>query len=96
MRAPYEKLFAGMTTLDVDCSALEETRNKIFSLIKEAFTNQDKEFLMSFKKGEPIWDLFPIRNAQDFPSIKWKLHNIQNMSSRKRVEFLKRLEAKLA
>lgn len=96
MRPTYDKLFAGMTTLDVDCPALEETRDQIFSLIKDSFTYQDKEFLISFKKGEPNWDLFAIGNAQDFPSVKWKLHNIQTMGSQKRSEYLKKLEDKLA
>lgn len=95
MRPTYDKLFAGMTTLDVDCPALEDTRDKIFSLIKESFTDQDKEFLISFKKGKPNWDLFTIRNAQNFPSVKWKLYNIQAMGSQKRSEFLKKLENKL-
>lgn len=95
MSATYAKLFAGMTTLDVDCPTLEETRDQIFSRIKDFFTDQDKEFLISFKKGEPIWDLFAIGNAQNFPSIKWKLHNIQTMGPQKRLEFLKKLEDKL-
>jgi len=96
MRPTYDKLFAGMTTLNVDCPMLEETRDQIFALIKDSFTEKDKEFLMSFKNGEPIWDLFPIKNAQDFPSVKWKLHNIKNMDSQKRTESLKKLEGKLA
>ncbi|MBA3814511.1 MAG: nucleotidyl transferase AbiEii/AbiGii toxin family protein [Alphaproteobacteria bacterium] len=96
LRPTYDKLFAGMTTMDVDCPTLEETRDQIFSLIKNSFTDQDKQFFMSFKKGEPVWDLFPIENAQNFPSVKWKLHNIQTMSLKKRLESLKKLEDKLA
>jgi predicted nucleotidyltransferase component of viral defense system len=95
MRPTYDKLFAGMTTLDVSCPMLEETRDQVFSLIKDSFTDQDKEFLLSFKKGEPIWELFAIEKAQNFPSVKWKLHNIQTMSSKKRAESLQKLDKKL-
>lgn len=95
MKPTYDKLFAGMTTLDVDCLALEETRNHLFSIIKESFTDQDKAFLFSFKSGDPLWNLFPIENAQNFPSIKWKLYNIKSMSPQKRKESLKKLEKKL-
>ncbi len=95
MKPAYDKLFDGMTSLDVSYITLEETRDQIFAIIKNSFTDQDKRFLISFKKGEPMWDLFPVRNAQDFPSIKWKLHNIQNMSSQKRAELIKKLENKL-
>lgn len=95
MRPTYDKLFAGMTTLDVDCPTLEETRDQVFTLIKNFFTEQDKEFLMSFKKGEPDWGLFPIENVQNFPSVKWKLHNIHTMNAQKRIESLKKLENKL-
>lgn len=91
----YEKLFAGMSELDVDCVMLEKTRDTLFDLVKNSFTDKDKEFLMSFKKGEPLWDLFAIENAKEFPSIKWKLYNIQNMDEKKRIELLKKLEAKL-
>jgi len=95
MKPTYDKAFAGMTTMDIDYPALEETRNQVFSLIKSSFTDQDKEFLLSFKRGEPLWDLFPIERAQNFPSVKWKLYNIQTMSPLKRQEALKELELKL-
>ena len=84
-----------MASEDVDCQTLENTRTKVFELIAAAFTAQEKEFLISFKCGEPKWDLFPIQNAQDFPSVKWKLHNIRTMTALKREKALALLQRKL-
>lgn len=95
MQPTYEKLFAGMSVLEIDCSTLEETRDTMFSLVFDSFTPSDKEFLLSFKKGKPHWDLFPIKNAHEFPSVKWKLHNIQSMSPQERLVALKKLEQQL-
>lgn len=91
----YKTQFEGMATIAISCEALEETRAKIFEIIPSFFTDQEKEFLISFKNGEPKWELFPIKNARDFPSVKWKLHNIQNMTPKKRDQALTVLERKL-
>ncbi len=84
-----------MTSVEISCEILMETRAEIFKLISSAFTDQEKEFLISFKKGEPRWDLISIENIQHFPSVKWKLHNIQNMIQTKRHQALVLLEKNL-
>ena len=91
----YEKQFKGMTSLEISCEQLEKTREDIFTLTRSFFNDQEKEFLLSFKRGDPQWELFPIQNTQDFPAVQWKLHNIRSMGAKKRLEALKRLEEKL-
>ena len=54
----------------------EETRLKLITLINENLTSADKEFLMSIKKAEPDWSIYDFRN---YPSVEWKLMNIQNL-----------------
>lgn len=95
IKSLYERQFEGMTSLEIDCETLEKTRIQIFELTYASFTDQDKEFLLSFKRGEPQWSLLPIENAQDFPAIKWKLHNIRAMSVSKRLQTLNTLASKL-
>lgn len=95
IKAAYEKQFKGMTSLDISCEQLEKTREDIFALTQTFFNDQEKEFLFSFKRGEPQWELFPLMNIKDFPSVKWKLHNILSMSPKKRLESLQKLEKKL-
>ena len=53
---------------------------KLIKDINSSLSNNDKEFLISFKSGEPNWDLCNIENAQNFPSVKWKLHNIKKIN----------------
>ena len=37
-------------------------------------------FLLSFKKGKPEWNLFPIEALASMPAVKWKLMNIKKLS----------------
>ena len=62
--------------------------NSIHNLLNE----NDRKFLISFKSGEPIWDLFPLESLKDMPSIKWKLHNIKNMPKTKHEVMLNKLK----
>ncbi len=95
MASIYKTQFEGMTNANITCQLLEETRAKLFEIIPSFFSEKEKEFLLSFKSGEPKWDLLPIENVQDFPSVKWKLHNIQRMASGKRELALDSLKEKL-
>lgn len=87
IKSAYKKQFEGMTTIDISCEDLEKTRAKIFEIVPAAFTDEEKEFLISFKRGEPKWELFSIENAQNFPSVKWKLQNVQDDLEKKRSGF---------
>ncbi len=55
---------------------------KISHLLREKinglFNDQDKEFILGFKKGSPNWALFR-KDISQYPSIKWKLENIKNL-----------------
>ena len=84
MEPMYKAQVEGMTSTNISCKILEETQTKIFEIIPASFTDTEKEFLISFKSGEPKWDLFPIKNVQHFPSVKWKLHNIQTLAPLKK------------
>lgn len=95
IKTTYESEFKGMTTEEISCQKLEETQAKIFECVLSSLTDQDKEFLLSFKRGEPKWGLLPIKNAQHFPAVKWKLFNIQRMEQSKRKRAIQLLEEKL-
>jgi hypothetical protein len=47
---------------------------------------------LSFKKGEPDWDLYDLAKIQSFPSVAWKLKNIKSMTSSKRQKAYENLE----
>ncbi len=88
----FKKEFEGMVEEAVTIEELKESKNLLINSIHELLNENDRKFLISFKSGEPIWDLFPLEGLKDMPSIKWKLHNIKNMPKAKHEVMLKKLE----
>lgn len=86
----FDSEFHGMIDDNITIEMLENARVQLVSSLQEAFNENDRKFLISFKEGEPIWDLCSL-NLKDMPSIKWKLHNIKNMSKDKHEAMLKKL-----
>ena len=54
--------------------------------------------LLSVKKGNPDWSLFPVEGIQDLPAVKWKLVNIETLKrdANRHREQLRALEAALS
>lgn len=97
-RETFERQFSGMTLEPFSYENFEETRIHLIDQIKKSLTEKDKNFLLSFKKGEPAWDLFDADRLKDMPAIKWKLLNIRKLmetNSQKHAKSLKALEKEL-
>jgi len=90
--APFQNEFSGMTFEDVSLEALREVPESMLRALKAHFTQQDFDFLMSFKRGEPDWNLAPETHIQNLPAVQWKLSNIVKMSEEKRAQSLGKLE----
>lgn len=45
-------------------------------------TPTDKAFLLGFEDGTPDWDASEYRDFQHYPSVQWKLFNIQKLKFR--------------
>ncbi|KOY60680.1 hypothetical protein AM629_17950 [Photorhabdus heterorhabditis] len=60
--------------------------------LKVQFTQQDFDFLMSFKRGTPDWLLVSESQIQHLPAVKWKLHNISRIPEAKHTQALNKLE----
>ena len=43
-------------------------------------TDDDRRFLVSFENGTPEWDGYEFEYFKKYPSIKWKLLNLQKLS----------------
>lgn len=71
--------FSGMTATPFTYGDFESTRSRLISEVNKSMTDQDKEFLLTFKNGHPEWDLFPLKEMKDLPAVKWKLQNIQKL-----------------
>ncbi len=88
----YNQEFSGMTFDDISLEELNAVPEQMLVALKTLFTQQDFDFLMSFKRGTPDWSLAPESQIQHLPAVKWKLHNIGRMVESKRIEALDKLE----
>jgi len=94
--ALYEKEFVGMTLEPIALEKLMEEREELIVQIHKSLDERDKEFILSFKAGQPRWELFAFAQAHHLPAIRWKLLNLAKMGMRKRKEALKKLEKVLS
>ena len=92
----YVKEFQGMTTGTVELDELTEVQNELPKIMLKNLRDEDKEFLISFKRVEPKWDLLPLSHLKDLPGVGWKLLNIKRMSDKKHKKALQKLEEVLA
>ncbi len=80
----YEKEFRNMTVRNVTLEELESIRERLIKTVNSSFTDQDKKFLLSIKRGEPNWDLHPCPNIKNLPAVRWKLENLLKMGKEKK------------
>ncbi|KFB87058.1 hypothetical protein CR62_15560 [Serratia grimesii] len=92
----YANEFNGMASHIVSLEELNAIPELMISALKTHFTQRDYDFLMSFKRGEPDWDLAPENQIQHLPAVKWKLQNIGRMPKEKHIQALAKLEGTLA
>lgn len=56
----FETGFAGMTQMDVTSNQLAETRIHLIQKILHSLIDDERQFLLSVKAGEPNWSLLPL------------------------------------
>lgn len=97
-KATFENQFAGLASIPFVYEDYELTLELLIYEIQSKLTETDKSFLLSYKKVEPDWNLFPVENLKDMPAVKWKLQNLKNLKEsnpKKHTELVKVLEGKL-
>lgn len=87
----FEHGFAGMTVDAVSREELESTRKDLIERIHNAFSDDDREFLLSIKRGEPKWDLLGISGVESLPAVRWKLQNLEKLQEKKRTQLIEQL-----
>jgi predicted nucleotidyltransferase component of viral defense system len=80
-REAFARQFSGMTIEEYTYEDFENTRIQLVDEIRDSLDDNDIDFLLSFKKGEPEWSLFEIEKLKEMPAVKWKLLNIQKLSN---------------
>jgi predicted nucleotidyltransferase component of viral defense system len=78
-RSAFANQFSGMTDEIFTYEEYESVRKKLVVTVHQNLTDKDKEFLLSVKNVTPDWSIY---DFQRFPSIKWKLQNLQKLKDR--------------
>lgn len=78
-RSALANQFSGMTDEAFTYEEYENVRQKLIVTIHANLTDQDKEFLLSVKNVTPDWSIY---DFQRFPSINWKLQNLQKLKDK--------------
>lgn len=91
IKGTFEREFIGMTMIPISLEELIETRKNLISTIKKSLTDKDKNFLLSFKKGNPDWSLIDFSSVDKLPAVVWKMHNINKMTKEKNQEQYEKL-----
>jgi hypothetical protein len=85
-----QKHFFGMTEASFGYSDYEQTRERLVGGIHASLTENDRRFLLSFEETNPDWSIY---DFQRFPSVQWKLQNLQKLRSVNPAKHLQQLEA---
>lgn len=87
----YNDEFLEMAQIKVSLDELIRYRKTLVEEINKSLTAMDKEFLISFVTNEPNWSLVRDAKIQIYPSVKWKLFNQNEMSKKKKTEYLNKM-----
>ncbi|MGQ7945092.1 nucleotidyl transferase AbiEii/AbiGii toxin family protein [Flavobacterium sp. WC2509] len=91
----YETEFRQMAEVDVPLMQLEETREDLIHQINSQMTDNEKQFLLSFKNKTPDWSLLEMENIEiiaNLPSVLWKMINLNRMPEQKHKEAYDKLK----
>ena len=93
-KAAFDTQFSGMTGDVFSYEDFENTREQLVQEIHQSLTDDDRKLLVSFKQGEPKWELYPWAGLKDMPSVQWKLQNVRMLlkNSKKHAQQLDRLK----
>lgn len=90
-----ENQFRGMTDIPFTYENYETARKQLIAFINSMLSKEDKAFLVCFEEGNPQWDKSAYSDFRDFPSVQWKLLNVNKLKTqnpakhRREVEKLK-------
>ena len=88
----YTEQFAGMPIEPMPLEVLEETRVELIRTIHAKLTQNHRSFLIGFKEGNPDWSLIPFEKIEALPSVKWKILNLEKMTTTKKSEAVQKLK----
>ena len=75
-RMAFENQFEGMSAIEFSYDEYEATRLQLIETIQSSLNESDKAFLLSLTGLETDWSIYDFQN---FPSVKWKLLNLEKL-----------------
>ncbi|HLG18381.1 MAG TPA: nucleotidyl transferase AbiEii/AbiGii toxin family protein [Bdellovibrionota bacterium] len=88
----FQSEFEGLTERTVTQRELEETFDKLIADIRRNLTQNERQFILTFKRGKPDWGLFSVAGVERLPGIQWKLKNIAQMEKSRHENQMRKLE----
>jgi predicted nucleotidyltransferase component of viral defense system len=79
-RTAFENQFQGMSEVEFSYDDYEATRLQLIETVKASLSEEDKAFLLSLNRLTPDWSIY---DYQNFPSVKWKLLNLEKFNNDK-------------
>ena len=89
-----EKQFAGMSDVPFSYADYEDARINLVKMVNDNLDSADKDFLLSFEVGNPIWNLCCAGDLSAYPSVRWKQQNIiklKEINPQKHLDGIKKL-----
>ena len=83
-RSAFDNQFEGMSVIDFSYEDYEQTRLQLIELVNGCLTDDDKAFLLSVNQLEPNWGIYDFQN---FPSVKWKLSNLERFKDERSSDY---------
>lgn len=90
--------FEGMSDMPFSYGDYLEVKDWLRDLVNDNLSDADKEFLLSFEQGHPEWDKCCAGDLSRYPSVQWKLLNIEKLKKdnpKKFAEGIAKLKAHL-
>lgn len=84
--------FEGMTDMSVTRQQLEETREVLIADIVGKMPQEHRQFMISFERGTPDWDLLGVPGAAELPAVRWRQQNLDTLTDEKRAALVARLK----
>lgn len=74
-----ENQFKGMSDNPFTYQEYEKARISLIQQVNNNLTETDRKFLLTFENGEPDWGKCCAGDLSHYPSVKWKLQNINQL-----------------
>lgn len=88
----YARAFDGMTDEHVPIETLNSAREQLIETIVGGMPADHQRFLLSFERGQSVWDLLGINHIADLPAVRFRQLNLDKLGNSARADLVTRLE----